>query len=155
MKPNPTVELTSNGGVPTVQVSPQHSRPIEDAIRKMTKKSVQTLLEDIRLVSEQNYEIVEAVRALVKKTCETTSEEVKYGGILFTSGVQFGGVFFYKAHVTVEFGSGSKITDTFGFLEGAGKGRRHLKLMSVAQIKDKKLAKYLSLALHASKQDDS
>lgn len=134
---------------------PKNSRPTEDTIHKMTKKSVQALLEEIRLVSEQNYEIVEAVRALVKKTFETTSEEVKYGGILFTSGVQFGGVFSYKAHVTVEFGSGSKITDTFGFLEGAGKGRRHVKLMSVAQIKDKKLAQYLSLALHASKQDDS
>ena len=121
----------------------------------MTKKSVQALLEDIRLVSEQNYEIVEAVRALVQKTLEKTSEEVKYGGILFTSGVQFGGVFAYKAHVTVEFGSGAKITDTFGFLEGTGKGRRHVKLMSVAQIKDKKLAQYLSLALHASKEDDS
>jgi hypothetical protein len=121
----------------------------------MTTESVQALLEDIRLVSEQNYEIVEAVRALVKETFETTSEEVKYGGILFTSGVQFGGVFAYKAHVTVEFGSGSKITDTFGFLEGAGKGRRHVKLMSVAQIEDKKLAQYLSLALQASKQHDS
>jgi len=134
---------------------PQNSRPTEDTIRKMTKKSAQALLEDIRLVSEQNDEIVEAFRALVKKTFETTSEEVKYGGILFTSGVQFAGVFAYKAHVTVEFRSGSKITDTFGFLEGAGKGRRHLKLMSVAQIKDKQLAQYLSLALHASKQDDS
>ena len=136
-------------------VRPQNSRPTEDTIHKMTTKSVQALLEDIRLVSEQNYEIVEAVRALVKETFETTSEEVKYGGILFTSGVQFGGVFSYKSHVTVEFGSGSKITDTFGFLEGAGKGRRHVKLMSVAQIKDKKLAQYLSLALQASKQDDS
>lgn len=121
----------------------------------MTKKSVQALLEDIRLVSEQNYETVEAVRALVQKTFEKTSEEVKYGGILFTSGVQFCGVFAYKAHVTVEFGSGAKITDTFGFLEGTGKGRRHVKLMSVAQIQDKKLAHYLSLALHASKEDDS
>ena len=120
----------------------------------MIKKSVQALLEDIRLVSEQNYEIVQAVRALVKNTLETTSEEVKYGGILFTSGVQFAGVFSYKAHVTVEFGSGSKITDTFGFLEGAGKRRRHIKLMSVAQIKDKELAQYLSLALYASNHDD-
>ncbi|MDM7936799.1 MAG: hypothetical protein QUV06_05010, partial [Cyanobium sp. CZS 48M] len=60
-----------------------------------------------------------------------------------------------KGRGPVEFGSGSKITDTFGFLEGTGKGRRHVKLMSVAQIKDKKLAQYLSLALHASKQDDS
>lgn len=117
----------------------------------MTKKSVQDLLEDIRLVSEKNYEIVEAVRALVKKTIETTSEEVKYGGILFTSGVQFGGVFAYKAHITVEFGNGAKINDPFGFLEGTGKGRRHVKLMTTSQIKDKKLAQYLSLALEASK----
>jgi hypothetical protein len=98
---------------------------------------------------------VQAVRAFAKNTFETTSEEVKYGGILFTSGVQFAGVFSYKAHVTVEFGSSSKITDTSGFLERAGKGRRHVKLMSVAQIKEKELAHYLSLALYASNQDDS
>jgi hypothetical protein len=121
----------------------------------MTKKSVQALLEDIRFVSEQNYEIVEAVRALIKNTFETTSEEVKYGGILFTSGVQFGGIFAYKSHVTVEFGNGAKINDSFGFLEGTGKGRRHVKLMSVSQIKDKNLAQYLLLALQATKQDNS
>ena len=90
----------------------------------MKNQSVQALLEDIRLVSEQNYEIVEAIRALVKKTFETTSEEVKYGGILFSSGVQFGGVFAYKAHVAVEFRNGAKITDIFGFVEGRGKERR-------------------------------
>jgi hypothetical protein len=121
----------------------------------MTKKSIQALLEDVRLMSEQNYEIVAVVRALVKKTFETTSEEVKYGGILLTSGVQFGGVFAYKAHVTVEFGNGAKINDPFGYLEGTGKGRRHIKLMSVSQIKDKNLAQYLWLALEAAKQDDS
>lgn len=121
----------------------------------MTKKSVQDLLEDIRHVSEQNFEIVEAVRALVKNTLESTSEEVKYGGILFTSGVQFGGVFAYKAHVTVEFGNDAKINDPFGYLEGTGKGRRHVKLMSVSQIQDKKLAQYLSLALQAAKQENS
>ncbi len=121
----------------------------------MTKKSVQDLLKDIRLVSEQNNEIVEAVRALVKNTFETTSEELKYGGILFNSGIQFGGVFAYKTHVTVEFGNGAKIIDPFGFLEGTGKGRRHVKLMSMSQIKDKKLAQYLSLALQATQQDDS
>ena len=121
----------------------------------MKNRSIQLLLEDIRLVSEQNHEIVQAVRALVQKTFEKTSEEVKYGGILFTSGVQFGGVFAYKTHVSVEFGNGAKINDPFGFLEGSGKGRRHVKLMSVAQIKDKKLAQYVSLALRASKEDAS
>ena len=34
--------------------------------RKMKNQSVQALLEDIRLVSEQNYEIVEAVRAFTE-----------------------------------------------------------------------------------------
>ena len=121
----------------------------------MKNQSVQALLEDIRLVSEQNYEIVEAVRALVQKTFETTSEEIKYGGILFRSGVQFGGVFAYKTHVTVEFRNSGKNTYTFEFIEGSEKGRRHVKWMSVDQIKDKKLAQYLSLALQASKQDDS
>jgi hypothetical protein len=121
----------------------------------MTKKSVQALLEDIRLVSEQNFQIVEAVRALVHRTFANSSEEVTYGGILFTSGVQFCGVFAYKAHVSVEFGSGAKIADTHGYLEGAGKGRRHLKLLSVAQIKDKKLAEYLQLGLRTAGEEDS
>lgn len=118
----------------------------------MAMKSVHTLLEDIRLVSETNYEIVEAVRVLITKAFKGATEEVKYGGILFTSGVQFGGVFAYKEHVSVEFGSGANINDPFGHLEGSGKGRRHLKLKSVEDIKNKKLAEYLPLAHHAASE---
>lgn len=121
----------------------------------MTKKSVQDLLEDIRLASEQNYEVVQAVRTMVNKTIGTTTQEVKYGGLLLTSaaGVEFAGVFAYKAHVSVEFGNGAKINDPFGFLQGSGKGRRHIKWMTASEIKDKKLAQYLSLALQASQQE--
>lgn len=79
----------------------QSMQPTKDSIHNMTKKSAQALLEDIRLVSEQNYAIVEAVRAFVQKTFDRSSEEIKYGGILFTSGVQFGEVVAYKAHVAV------------------------------------------------------
>jgi hypothetical protein len=116
----------------------------------MATKSVQSLVEDIRLLSETNYGIVEAVRALVKKKFKSASEEVKYGGILFSSGVQFCGVFAYKEHVSVEFGSGAKIKDEIGHLEGSGKGRRHLKLKSEAEIRSKKLAEYLLLAHSAA-----
>ena len=116
----------------------------------MATKSIQSLLEDIRLVSEKNHGIVEAVRSLINKSFKTASEEVKYGGILFTSGVQFAGVFSYKEHVSVEFGSGAKIKDPYGHLEGSGKGRRHLKLLSAEDIKNKKLAEYLPLALQAA-----
>jgi hypothetical protein len=115
----------------------------------MAAKSVQSLVEDIRLLSETNFEIVEAVRAAVKKSIPGTTEEVKYGGILFSSGVQFCGVFAYTAHVSVEFGSGAKIKDDFGHLEGSGKGRRHLKFTSLADIKNKMLAQYVPLA-HAA-----
>lgn len=116
----------------------------------MAAKSIQSLLEDIRLISESNYEIVEALRALTKKTFKSATEEVKYGGILFTSGVQFCGVFAYKEHVSIEFGSGAKIADALGHLEGSGKGRRHLKLKSVSEITSKNVAAYLLLAHSAA-----
>lgn len=119
----------------------------------MATKSVQTLLEDIRLVSEDRYAVVEAVRDLVKKTFKTVSEEVKYGGILFASDIPFCGVFAYKEHVSVEFSCGARIRDTMGHLEGAGKGRRHIKLMSLDDINRKKLAEYLPLALAAAKDE--
>jgi hypothetical protein len=61
--------------------------------------------------------------------------------------VLFAGVFAYKDHVTVEFGQGAKIQDTFGFLEGSGKFRRHIKLKVTSDIEDRRLADYVRLAL--------
>jgi len=94
-------------------------------------KTVQTLLEAIRLLGEEQFQVVEAARALMKRTVKPLSEKVKYGGNLFSSGIQFGGVFAYKEHVSVEFRHGAKINDEAGFLEGSGKGRRHIKLRSL------------------------
>jgi hypothetical protein len=117
----------------------------------LATKSLQALLDDIRLLGSEQYMIVEAVRALVKSSFPGTLEEVKYGGILFSSGVQFCGVFAYKEHVSVEFSMGAKIADTYGFLEGRGKGRRHLKLFTVIDVEEKRLVQYLPLALEAVK----
>lgn len=116
-------------------------------------KTVQALLEDVRLLGEEQFAVVESVRALVRELVVPLKEEVKYGGIIFSSGVQFGGVFAYKEHVTVEFSQGARIADAEGFLEGTGKGRRHLKLRSVRDISSRKLAVYLPLALDAAKAD--
>ncbi len=118
----------------------------------MAAKSIQSLLEDIRLVSELNFQIVEAVRAVLRAQCQPLSEELKYGGILFSAGLQFCGVFAYKAHVSVEFGHGALIQDPWGHLEGEGKGRRHIKLRSLDDLQSKALADYLPLALAAAKQ---
>ena len=113
----------------------------------MAKKSVDALLNDIRYINEAHYQLVQEVRALVRDLVNTVSEEVKYGGILFSSDVMFAGVFAYKDHVTVEFGQGAKIQDTFGFLEGSGKFRRHIKLKVTSDIEDRRLADYVRLAL--------
>jgi len=115
-------------------------------------KSIAALLEDIRLLGEDQFQMVEAVRALVKQTVQPLSEEVKYGGILFSSGLAFAGVFAYREHVSVEFSHGARIADTAGVLEGAGKGRRHIKLKTLGDIKAKKLAAYLPLALDAARK---
>ena len=117
----------------------------------MATKSVQALLEDIRLISEEGHTLVQEVRALTKKTLKSVEEEVKYGGILFSAaGLDFGGVFAYKGHVSVEFGKGASIADPHGHLEGSGKGRRHIKLRSKEDIAAKHLAEYLKLALQAA-----
>lgn len=121
----------------------------------MPPKSIDGLLQEIRLASEEQYQVTDAVRNLVKSTFPQVSEEIKYGGILFTSTVQFCGVFAYTDHVSLEFGHGAKIKDPFGQLEGSGRLRRHLKIRSVAQIESKYLAEYLQLALHAAKSADN
>lgn len=118
-------------------------------------KSPDTLVADIRLISEERHDTVQAVRALVRRLVSPLTEEVKYGGILFASGVPFGGVFAYKEHVSVEFGCGADIDDTLGLLEGGGKHRRHLKLHSVADIEARQLAHYLPLALAAARARQS
>jgi len=121
----------------------------------MATQSVQTQLEDIRLMSEEHYAIARAVLVAVRKLPGPHVEAVKYGGILFSAGsVQFGGVFVYKAHVSVEFGHGAAINDTLGYLEGGGKGRRHLKLTSLDDIKAKHVAQYLPMALQAAQRAD-
>lgn len=120
----------------------------------MAKQTVTDWLEELRQRSEPNFLIVQAVRALTKKTFPDLAEEVKYGGVLFsTGGTSFGGVFSYTSHVSVEFSHGAKIRDEWRHLEGAGKGRRHLKLTSVQDLETKKLDLYLPLALHASEEN--
>ncbi|MBV7317572.1 DUF1801 domain-containing protein [Shewanella sp. NIFS-20-20] len=95
--------------------------------------------------------MVESVRALVKQIWPAVTEEAKYGGIIFCAEVSFSGVFAYKKHVSVEFSVGAYIDDNFGFLEGKGQGRRHIKLANVSEVETKQLAAYLPLALAAAK----
>lgn len=113
---------------------------------------VEALLDEVRLVSEDRHALVQAVRSLARRTLGPIDEEVKYGGVLFSlDGVQVGGVFAHAQHVSVEFSKGALIADPFGFLEGAGRSRRHVKLWATEDLGRKHLAAYLPLALAASR----
>ena len=95
----------------------------------MPTERISKLLDDIRLLDAGRFELVQALRGIILDLDPSISEEVKYGGLLFSSGKPFCGVFSY-----------AKV------LEGAGKFRRHIKLLSVEDIRGKHVRDYLVLA---------
>jgi len=115
----------------------------------MSTDRVAGLLEDIRLLDEGRFKLVQEVRELVL-ALGSVSEEVKYGGILFSAGKPFCGVFSYAKHVSLEFGEGASLPDKHRVLEGEGKFRRHIKLFSLQDIPAKHLQEYLALAFMAA-----
>jgi len=115
----------------------------------MTHPRIVSLLEDIRQLSEERFLLVQALRQLVLDLDPAVFEEVKYGGLLFSAGKPFCGVFAYAKHVSLEFGNGAALPDEHGVLEGTGKLRRHIKLGTTHDIEQKHVLHYLTLALRA------
>ncbi|MEY4562612.1 MAG: hypothetical protein RLZZ618_1889 [Pseudomonadota bacterium] len=115
---------------------------------------IQSLLQDIRLASETQYELVMTVRKVALALGKDVSEEVKYGGILFSSAAPFGGIFAYAKHVTLEFSAGASLADPHGALEGAGKLRRHIKLVDAQDVTAKHVKYYLAAA-HAQAREQA
>ena len=117
----------------------------------MPADRISRLLEDIRLLDAGRFELVQSLRELILNLDPSISEEVKYGGLLFSAGKPFCGIFSYTKHVSLEFGAGALLPDAFKVLEGEGKFRRHIKLMSAEDISGKHVREYLALALGASR----
>lgn len=117
----------------------------------MPAERIAKLLEDIRFLDQARFELVQSLREIILGLAPSISEEVKYGGILFASaGQPFCGVFSYARHVSLEFGAGASLPDEYRVLEGEGKLRRHIKLLSAKDIAGKHVRKYLALAFQAS-----
>jgi hypothetical protein len=115
----------------------------------MPADRVQKLLQDIRLLDETRFELVQSLRELILGLSPSVSEEVKYGGLLFSADQPFCGIFSYAKHVSLEFGEGASLPDKFKVLEGQGKLRRHIKLLTPEDIRAKHVRAYLRLALKA------
>lgn len=115
----------------------------------MPTPRITQLLEDIRALDEDRFELVQALRQRILALNASVSEDVKYGGLLFSADAPFCGVFAYAKHVSLEFGAGASLPDPHQVLAGAGKLRRHIKLTALQDIAGKHVAEYLTLALQA------
>lgn len=118
----------------------------------MADPRVTQLLADISQANPAHHQLMQAVRKLILKLGTDVRDEVKYGGILFACVQPFCGLFAYTQHVTLELGDGAHLPDDFQVLEGKGKQRRHIKLLSLADIEGKHVEHYLVLAVARGRQ---
>lgn len=116
----------------------------------MTGSRIQAFLDDLRDRHADHFAIVSRLREIVRQSAPSIAEEIKYGGILFSSRAAFCGVFPYAGHVTLEFSAGASLPDRHRLLQGQGKLRRHIKLFAVSDIQDRHVAEYVELARQAA-----
>ena len=108
-------------------------------------KNVIDFLHDLQAHACEQYEIVQAVRDMTFMENPDVIESIKYGGIVFHKDDELvGGIFTYKKHVSLEFSHGSEMDDIHSVLKGKGKYRRHVKLVSLSDVEDKKIRVLLS-----------
>lgn len=116
----------------------------------MTGSRIQSFLDDLRERHADHFVIVSRLREIVLQSAPSISEEIKYGGILFSSRAAFCGVFPYAGHVTLELSGGASLPDRHGVLQGQGKLRRHIRLFAVSDIQERHVQEYVGLARQAA-----
>ncbi|WP_034551927.1 DUF1801 domain-containing protein [Carnobacterium funditum] len=114
---------------------------------KAEDKNVQKFLYDVMETDNEKFNILEELRNSVFTHCKTTHERMMYGGIMFSNEKDWGGIFVYKSHVSFEFSEGFKLNDPNKLLQGTGKKRRHLKIYSLSDIPEKKVAFFVKQVL--------
>jgi hypothetical protein len=98
--------------------------------------------------------VAKAVRALVKKTAAGCEEYVNPWKIpSFDSNGPLCGFMVGKEHVTFVFMRGAALPDPQKLLEGTGKGVRHVKLASVADVKRSGVKRLIAEAAKLNKKD--
>lgn len=111
---------------------------------------VQELIDEIEMSDIGKFEILMKLRSIVFSCNNEIQERVMYGGIMFSLGEDFGGLFVRKKHVSFEFVFGVNMKDSHGILEGAGKLRRHLKIQSLKDIEIKRVLYFVKQTVKAS-----
>lgn len=115
----------------------------------MASEPILNFFDDLHKGEAEWYDLMVRAREIVLAVDPRITEEVKYGGILFSAGSPFCGLFSYQRHVALEFSRGAELPDAKGVLEGEGKLRRHIKLLTRRDLIGKDLRGYVGLALAA------
>lgn len=107
---------------------------------KSKNEGVQNFLEGIMMIDPEKYNSLIEMRDIVFDVYPETHERIIYGGIMFSINAEdFGGLFVSKKHISFEFGKGFEMKDPSKLLKGTGKFRRHLKIRSKEDIKNKEV----------------
>jgi len=118
------------------------------ARRAKQSVSIDSFLADVEARSPVFLPILQRVRSVLAARCEACEEQVKYGGIVFVlAGELIGGVFPYKAHVSIEFSRGAEFDDPHRLLAGGGKHRRHLLVSTPEELSKVDLAGFVDQAV--------
>ncbi len=116
-------------------------------MEKSKNSQVQEFIDEIEMIDTDKFEILMKLRGIVFSRTTEVQERVMYGGIMFSSREDFGGLFVRKKHISFEFVFGASLKDPDGILEGTGKLRRHLKLQSLRDIETKKVPYFVEQIL--------
>ena len=107
-------------------------------MKKSKDEKVQKFLNGIIMIDNEKFDTLNAMREIVFKIYPKTDERMMYGGIMLSLDAEdFGGLFVRKNHISFEFIKGFLMKDPNKFLEGSGKFRRHLKIKSKEDVKNK------------------
>mgnify|MGYP003150288185 CR=1 FL=1 len=117
-------------------------------MKKSENEGVQNFLDEIKLIDSDKSTTLIEIRDVILNAFPKTKERVMYGGLVFfLNDEMFSGLFLNKHHVTLEFSNGYLMEDPKKVLEGKGKYRRHLKILTTEDILNKEVSFFVKQAV--------
>lgn len=117
-------------------------------MKKNENEGVQNFLNEIKLINSNKSNMFILIRDIILNAFPKTKEKIMYGGLVFfLHDEMFSGLFLNKNHVTLEFSKGYLMEDPKKILEGKGKYRRHLKILTSEDILNKKVSFFVKQAV--------
>jgi len=117
-------------------------------MKNSKNERVRKFLDEIIVIDSEKFDILNSMREIVFNSYPKTDERIMYGGIMFSlDNEDFGGLFVRKNHISFEFSKGFLMKDPNQFLEGSGKFRRHLKIRSKDDIRNKDVSSFVQQAV--------